>query len=123
MKKAVCAIILDLDGKILTVSRKNDFDDIGLPGGKVDKKESPHDAIKREVLEETGFHIKVMYPIYSNDDEFGFYVTTYICCLDKSKPYTPSKESGIVSMRQPKELLNGTFKRYNRKLLTFLNLI
>lgn len=124
MIRAVCALIFDIDGKILTVSRKDNPNDIGLPGGKVDEGESLEDAIKREVLEETGFTVSVLAPVYSGI-EGNYKVTTFICVINKGITYkVPSqKETGIVSMESYKKLLYGSFRKYNTKLLKAINLI
>lgn len=130
IKEAVCAFILDFDGKVLTVSRKNDPNDIGLPGGKVDLDskgnpiESKEQALKREVLEETGFHINVSVPLYSAK-EGKYQVTTYLAVIDTTKTYRPpsSKETGIVRMQPLSSLLTSTFKDYNVELLKILKLI
>src|ERR1035437_3070592 len=57
MKKAVCILVYNDDGEILAVSRKNDPNDLGLPGGKVDPGETEEEAVVREMLEETGLEI------------------------------------------------------------------
>lgn len=48
--------------KILVVHRPK-YDDWGLPKGKADKGETPEETAVREVLEETGFHCRVVAPI------------------------------------------------------------
>lgn len=53
MKTAVC-LLLEQDGWILGISRRNDATKWGLPGGKVDPSESNLSAITREIIEETG---------------------------------------------------------------------
>ena len=48
--------------RILVVHRPR-YDDWGLPKGKTDKGEEPEDTAVREVLEETGFHCRVVAPL------------------------------------------------------------
>lgn len=48
--------------KILIAHRPR-YDDWGLPKGKADKGETPEETAVREVLEETGFHCRVVAPI------------------------------------------------------------
>ena len=54
------AIILE-DDRVLTIKRKtNPWKGMyGLPGGHIEENENEIDALKREVREETGFHIEV----------------------------------------------------------------
>jgi ADP-ribose pyrophosphatase YjhB (NUDIX family) len=54
MADNVRAVIFNPEGKFLIVTELDDPDNWKLPGGKMDKEESPEDAIKRELLEEIG---------------------------------------------------------------------
>ena len=56
MKKASIAVIKRGD-LVLTVSRRNDLTDMGLPGGKIEENETEIEGLIREVLEETGIQI------------------------------------------------------------------
>ncbi len=60
---AVFALIINGD-KILSVSRKNNHADFGLPGGKLDPGEGFKEALIREVMEETGLLVTAMEPVY-----------------------------------------------------------
>ena len=48
--------------KVLLAHRPS-YDDWGLPKGKADKGESPQETAVREVLEETGFHCRIVAPV------------------------------------------------------------
>lgn len=48
--------------KVLIAHRPR-YDDWGLPKGKADKGETPEETAVREVLEETGFHCRIVAPI------------------------------------------------------------
>lgn len=55
------ALLLDKNGKLLVIKRgpkTKNAGKIGLPGGHVDAKESPKDAVIREVKEEVGVDIR-----------------------------------------------------------------
>lgn len=52
-------ICINQQNKILLVKRR-DFPLWDLPGGKIDKSESPENAAVREYFEETGFNIQIL---------------------------------------------------------------
>ena len=58
-------VILNDKGEICLVSRKEDHEDFGLPGGKLEKGESFEEAAIREVKEETGLDIKNLELIFA----------------------------------------------------------
>lgn len=62
MKHASIAVIRSED-LFLTVSRRNDLEDMGFPGGKIEEHESAIEGLIREVLEETGIQILSCRPI------------------------------------------------------------
>lgn len=57
----VGALVQDDDGRLLVVRRANDpgRGQWSVPGGRVEADESDQDAVRREVLEETGLHVQV----------------------------------------------------------------
>jgi len=58
MKYAVQAVIFNDKGEVLAVSRKDNHDDMGLVGGKVDPEDlNTREAMARETFEETGLRI------------------------------------------------------------------
>ncbi len=111
MKKAVCALIFRGD-KILGVSRKDNPNDFGLIGGKVEDNETLPHALQREIYEETGLNIikgKLVFTRF--DDDVMSY--TYVCDVEGE---VKTNESGVVKEVTWEDLFNGSFGDYNRRL-------
>jgi 8-oxo-dGTP pyrophosphatase MutT (NUDIX family) len=58
VRASVSAVIFDHRGRLL-LQQRSDGGQWGLPGGSVETGESVHDAVIREVREETGLHVAV----------------------------------------------------------------
>ncbi len=117
MKNAACVLIIR-DGLILAVSRKDDPNDFGLPGGKVDPNESFEQAAVRETMEETGCVLENLNKVFEDQDGDFKVVTFQADCL--GEPY--SKEEGKVKWVHPDLLLAGSFGKYNKKLFAKIGL-
>lgn len=79
-------VIFDRDNKILLVkSTYQRFHPWGLPGGSLDYDESPEDAVKREVWEETGLNVQIKRLLLVktwSPDRVGLY---YLCEITGGK--------------------------------------
>jgi 8-oxo-dGTP pyrophosphatase MutT (NUDIX family) len=65
-KSSAHVVVLNNNGQVLCVSRKDDHNDFGLPGGKIEKKDISNKAAAiRETLEETGIIVKEAKLIYA----------------------------------------------------------
>lgn len=122
MKKAVC-VIIEQEGKILGVSRKDDHNDFGLVGGKVEDSDPDIEfAIIRETKEETGidiFNLELL-----DTREWGGYIQNCFKAEHRGYiNYDMDKEPHIVKWIDPKDILNGSFGEYNEMIFRKLNII
>lgn len=120
---AVSLLVIRDDLKLLAVSRKDDPNSFGLPGGKVDPGELPRRAVVREVKEETGLDIWRAVHVFSGICEgdtryFNInYIATSISGLPKQQP-----GEGRVAWIPYQLLFFGAFGEYNHRLMTHLGL-
>lgn len=113
-----CILVLNENAEILSVSRKDDKKDFGLPGGKVEPGETPMEAAIRECVEETGYGVdpRHMHMIYHAESD-GKLVVTYEVPFDAIKQISMPVESGAVAWLKPEVLIEcKTFGGYNRGL-------
>lgn len=119
MKEAVCALIEE-GGQYLAVSRKDNPNDFGLIGGKVDPGESPEEALRREATEEAGILLKKFFLVFEDicgpgKDGKSYFVKTYKV-IDWEDLGTGTDESGVVAWVTKEKLISGSFGEYNRSL-------
>lgn len=122
LKRAACVLIVAEDGKVLAVSRKDNPNAWGLPGGKVDPGETEEQAAGRELQEETGLTAKKLSQVFSADD--GEYMTTTFAC--EAEGEIDTTESGVIRWVEPAILLDPTtspFSGYNKALFQRLGRI
>jgi 8-oxo-dGTP diphosphatase len=67
----VDAVILDGKGNVVLIKRKNPpfRHQLALPGGFIEKKESPEEAVIREAKEETGLDVQIVKEVGVYDDK------------------------------------------------------
>lgn len=113
MKQAACVYIRE-GNRVLAVSRKDDPEDFGLPGGKVEEGETFRKTARRETVEETGLRISNLEKIFEmTDDGHDYHTVTFTCDYEGE---IGSDEAGVVKWVEPETLFEGTFGYHNRKL-------
>ena len=116
---AACVFVMSNDGKVLAVSRKDDPNDFGMPGGKVDKGETPAEAAAREFKEETGLRASNLRQVFQHYD--GGHCTHTFC--GDVGGQIDTDEGGIVRWVDPLILIDQSrFVDYNRRLFAVLDL-
>lgn len=121
-KRAACCLIVAKDGKILAVSRKDNPNAWGLPGGKVDPGENEKQAAARELQEETGLTAKRLTQVFSQSA--GEYITTTFAC--EAQGQIDTDESGVIRWVEMNVLLEPStspFSDYNKALFQRLGRI
>lgn len=109
---SVVAVITDDQGRYLAVSRKDNHDDLGFPGGKIEAGETPEEAIVRELHEETGLLAsrRSLRSTFIAPDEEGRLCMAFDVMQHKGVAY--SREGAWVGWAEPaKFLANGTTYR------------
>jgi len=115
-KRAVTILLHNDDGDILAVSRKNDINDFGLPGGKIDEGETEEQAIIRETKEETGLDVSNLRPFFVRED--GEYISTTF--IGNYSGEISTSEKGKVIWTNFDKIKKGSFGKYNEQLETYL---
>ena len=119
-----CAMVLiKLEDKYLGVSRKDDHNDIGMPGGKCDPNESYADCAIRETLEETGYTIRLLDVPYYKAPGLNCDCITYLAeIVPVAKKPIADTETGIVGAFDKEDFLNGFSGEYNEHMFKYFGL-
>lgn len=115
MKRAACAIVIE-DGEVLAVSRRDNPNALGFPGGKAELLESLDACAVRELREETGIVTDTsnLEFIFTGTDSAECEVTTFLVRRFDGRP--SSQEGQRVEFVPWSELTGSTatWPQYNR---------
>jgi 8-oxo-dGTP pyrophosphatase MutT (NUDIX family) len=118
MASACVYIECPVTGRILGVSRRDDPNAWGLPGGKVDPGETEKTAATRELYEETGVFVFPwnLKEVFRRDGGVTYQARIGdISCVEEPREGEPRWDWVTVE-----QLLAGPFGDYNRRLLEAL---
>lgn len=111
MKVSAQVVLINPEGLVLGVSRKNDHDDFGLIGGKMEEPDkTPEDTAIRETLEETGLKIsnlRLVLAIHKNGYMSYTYLADYEGEINHNEPH-------VVRWLPMERLVMGSFGKYNK---------
>ena len=109
---SACVVLINPEGLVLGVSRKDDHTSMGLPGGKMDPEDDgdPTTTAIRETLEETGLDIrelKLVFAIHKSGNMGFTYIAKYSGEINHNEPH-------VVKWVPFEKLVAGSFGRYNQ---------
>lgn len=107
------SVLIMKDGKVLAVARRNNPNEWGMAGGKVDEDETEKEAAIRECYEETGLRIYNLKEVIRRSVGTDTGVT--FTCDYEGEPSTQPGEPEC-KWQDPEVLMTGIFGDYNTKL-------
>lgn len=105
-------VLINEEGLVLGVSRKDNHKDFGLPGGKMDPEDNgdPMVTAIRECKEETGLDIsnlRLVFATHKNGNMGYTYLADYSGEINHNEPH-------VVGWKAMEVLVNGSFGKYNK---------
>lgn len=119
MYKYACVYLeCPITGRILGVSRKDDWNDFGLPGGKIEKGEDYMSAAARELKEATGIVVdpRALSHVAYEDGETVTVECSLLWIMGADQQLKKPGERGIVDWVNREQLCGGSFSDYNKAL-------
>lgn len=117
-------VIIDKEGNVLCVSRKDNHDSMGLPGGKMEEQDmgNPKLTAIRETLEETGISVNLLdipdTSLIFATHKYGSMSYTYLAInyhgeINHNEPH-------VVKWGTFQDLIDGSFGEYNKQVYNSL---
>jgi len=104
MKDSVIALIFQDDMTRILIIKRRDVPVWVLPGGGIEEKETPEEAVMREVYEETGLGVSVKRKVcvYTPVNRFTPFTHVFECNINEGEPRTgqETKAIGFFSVKQ-----------------------
>lgn len=109
---SACVVLINKDGLVLGVSRKDDHTSFGLPGGKLEDIDNndPIATAIRETKEETGIdvsNLRLVFATHKNGNMGYTYLADYEGEINHNEPH-------VVKWVPFQILINGSFGKYNK---------
>ncbi len=107
MQQAVCGILFENDKKNIVLIQRRDIPVWVLPGGGLEPHESPEEGVVRELLEETGYEVRILYkiadylPVNKMTQRTHFYACSAIQGSPTSGPETKAVRSFALDALPP----------------------
>ena len=126
MKVFGVSVLIYRCGLVLAIARRHDYNDFGLPGGKLDEGETPEQAAVREFEEETGY--KLLNPKHIFTRMCGDVLAqTFTGDIDASEgcfELVNQEGEPPLAWKTPEEIVDcPTFGEYNRALFKSVGII
>lgn len=121
-KIGVFAVIVDEMNAVLLCHR-SDLDVWNLPGGGLDKYETPWEGVVREVLEETTLQVGVSNLIGVYSKKYKNEIVFLFKCYIISGIPQPTEESRMCSFFAPDQIPQSTLKNHVERINDYYNSI